>query len=318
MTAFKKRVYGCAIVKATNANYNADFSHQPRTLPNGVVYATDKAKKYPVRNFLLKELQEKVFYFKSFKEDTLQPRDLNERYEQLFGVFPTAKGKDKDAVIKKAVASNLLSCIDVRLFGGTFAGKTNLSLHGPVQITHGENRYALENTIYSEQIMSPFRNSSEKGADSDASTLGTQARLQEGHYVHNISVNPKNLDELNALLGDQGTALSEQDIEKLKEALRVGVTYYDSSSKAGVENELLLWVELKEGSRQVMPSFVKWIAVSEDGVIDLSKVSAYLAQEHIKAQVEKVELFYNEFVTQVEGAPKGAVVSPLDAVSASV
>ena len=41
MNDFKNRVFGCVIVKAVNANYNADFTHQPRTLPDGTVYATD-------------------------------------------------------------------------------------------------------------------------------------------------------------------------------------------------------------------------------------------------------------------------------------
>jgi CRISPR-associated protein Csh2 len=49
MTQFKNRVYGFAVIKAINSNYNADFSGQPRTLPNGQVYATDKALKYTVR-----------------------------------------------------------------------------------------------------------------------------------------------------------------------------------------------------------------------------------------------------------------------------
>ena len=35
MTEFKNRVFGCVAVKAINSNYNADFSGQPRTLPNG-------------------------------------------------------------------------------------------------------------------------------------------------------------------------------------------------------------------------------------------------------------------------------------------
>ena len=52
MAEFKKRVYGCAIVKAINSNYNADFSGQPRTLPDGIVYATDKAFKYSIKKFL--------------------------------------------------------------------------------------------------------------------------------------------------------------------------------------------------------------------------------------------------------------------------
>ena len=52
MTEFKNRVFGCAIVKAINSNYNADFSGQPRTLPSGIVYATDKAFKYMIKRYL--------------------------------------------------------------------------------------------------------------------------------------------------------------------------------------------------------------------------------------------------------------------------
>jgi CRISPR-associated protein Csh2 len=53
-TSFKNRVFGCAIIKSINSNYNADFSHQPRTLPDGTVYATDKTLKYSIRNYMVK------------------------------------------------------------------------------------------------------------------------------------------------------------------------------------------------------------------------------------------------------------------------
>ena len=86
--SFTNRVFGCAIVKAINANYNADFTHQPRTLPDGTVYATDKALKYTVRNYIAKNFtDEKVFYFKSLNED-MQPRDLDQSYIKYFGEFP--------------------------------------------------------------------------------------------------------------------------------------------------------------------------------------------------------------------------------------
>ena len=42
---FKNRVFGCAIIKSVNSIYNADFSQQPRTLPDATVNATDKALK---------------------------------------------------------------------------------------------------------------------------------------------------------------------------------------------------------------------------------------------------------------------------------
>ena len=155
MTTFNNRVYGAAIIKSINSNYNADFSGQPRKLPNGIVYATDKALKYSIRNYWKTALNEKVFYFKSLSEE-MSPRTLDETYAFHFGDF---KEKDKTK-LRLEVLGNILKCLDVKLFGGTYAGKTNISIHGTCQITHGLNKFP-ENVIYSEQIMSPFKNSNE-------------------------------------------------------------------------------------------------------------------------------------------------------------
>lgn len=304
---FTNRVFGCVVVKALNANYNADFTHQPRTLPDGTVYATDKALKYSVRNFLKKVYPgDKVFYFKSLSEE-MQPRDLGETYIRLFGDFPKNEGKDKDVKNRKEVLKNLLTCTDVRLFGGTFAEKgVSLSIHGSTQITHGVNRYG-ENAIYSEQISSPFRNANEKSADSMQTTLGTQFKLQEGHYVHHFSVNPHNLTDLVGLSG--GEALNSDDIAKLKAGLSRGCTFYDSSAKAGVENELMLWVQLNPESKLVLPSFVELVLVGDDDArtIDLSKVTKVLDRTHVKSQIESIEIYYDTAATKVTGAPAEAV-----------
>ncbi len=301
--SFKSRVFGCVIIKSINANYNADFSHQPRTLPDGTVYATDKALKYTIRNYLAKNHPEsKVFYFKSYSEE-MQPRSLKENYVNVFGEFPKPDKKDSSKA-RKIVLGNLLQCIDVRLFGGTFAEEgANLSIHGTAQFTHGVNRFP-EGVIYSEQISSPFRNSNEKSSDSMQTTLGTQFKLKEGHYVHHFSINPRNLEELSRAAGHDG--LSEDDIEKLKEALRNGATFYDSSAKAGVENELLFWVQLKEGSKLVLPSLVDLISVNESREIDFSKVTALLEKENVKPEIEKIEVYFNAAATTVVNLPAPA------------
>lgn len=301
--SFNNRVFGCAIIKAINANYNADFTHQPRTLPDGTVYATDKALKYTVRNYLTKNFpDDKIFYFKSLNAE-MQPRDLDESYEKFFGEFPKADKKDA-LKVRKTVLSNLLTCLDVRLFGGTFASKeANLSLHGTVQFTHGINRYT-EGIIYSEQISSPFRNSNEKSTESMQTTLGTQFKLQEGHYVHHISVNPRNLEEMNKIAEHKG--LSNEDIGKLKEALRNGATFYDSAAKAGVENELLLWVQLKKGSKLVLPSFVELITINSDKEIDLLAVTKLLDKTNVKPEIESIEVYYNKDVTKAINIPADA------------
>jgi len=304
---FRNRVFGCVVIKSINSNYNADFTHQPRTLPDGTVYATDKVLKYSVRNMLKKiSPADKIFYFKSLS-DEMQPRALGETYINLFGDFPKVEGKDKDVKLRKEVLKNLLTCIDVRLFGGTFAEKgANISIHGTTQITHGVNRFP-ENAIYSEQIASPFRNANDKSADSMQTTLGTQFKLREGHYVHHFSVNPQNLDEL--VERSNGEPLNDEDIQKLKSGLSRGVTFYDSSAKAGTENELLLWVQLKPDSKLVLPSFVELVTVSDDAkrAIDLSKIKEILARPHIAAAIESIEIRYDKTAATVAGVPDGAV-----------
>lgn len=299
MNSFNNRVYGCAIVKSINSNYNADFSGQPRKLPNGKVYATDKALKYTIRNYIKEVLGEKIFYFKSLTEK-MAPRTLDETYLHFFKEFQNEKDKDKSK-LRLEVLENLLTCIDVRLFGGTYAGKTNVSIHGTCQITPSINKYS-EDIIYSEQIMSPFKNSNEKSADSTMTTLGTQSRLQEGHYVHNFSINPKNIEEDVARVEGQG--LTDDDITKLKEGLRRGASFYDSSAKAGTENELLFWVQLKEGSKIVLPSFVELVEVNDDKVIDFEKVNALLSEDYIKKEIENVEIYYSNAHTKVVNTPE--------------
>ena len=291
MAEFKKRVYGCAIVKAINSNYNADFSGQPRTLPDGIVYATDKAFKYSIKKYLKDAYENvEVFYMKTLNDN---PRSLDERYEYLFRALP------KDDTKKKDVAKNLLSCLDVKLFGATFtSGNNSVSVHGPVQINHGVNIWK-DNNIYTEQITSPFRNE-KKGKDRETeksmTTIGRQSRLEEGHYLHHFSINPGNLDDISEIVGE-GAKLSSADIDKLKVGMRCGVTWYDSASKAGCENEMLVWVELKEGSKLVLPSFATLINLEDEKdkgkcVYDFEALTNKL--EDIKSSVESVEVYYNK------------------------
>lgn len=289
MANFSNRVFGCAVVKAINSNYNADFSGQPRTLPNGIVYATDKAFKYTVKNYLRCVYpQDRIFYFKSLNEN-MNPISLDETYKKHFGEYPDAKK------IKKVVANNLLSCLDVRMFGATFAGKTNISLHGVVQVNHGVNIWG-ENHIYTEQITAPFSNkSNDPDAEKGMTTIGRQSRLEEGHYLHHFSVNPANIDEMVKL--SEGQTISDDDIAKLKEAMRRGATWYDSASKAGCENEMLVWIQLKKESKIVLPNLTTLIDLrteKEDGkaIYDFAKMNELF--KTVSSEIESVELYINK------------------------
>ncbi|MEI7595763.1 MAG: type I CRISPR-associated protein Cas7 [Bacteroidota bacterium] len=318
MTNFKNRVFGAAIVKAINSNYNADFTGLPRTLPNGVVYATDKAFKYTIKNYIKDNYStEYVLYFKRMKKDVknneIVPFDLIGAYDKKFDPN-TVKG-DKP----EEIAKNLLKCIDIRLFGATFAPKgdgakgKNISIHGTVQINHGVNIWK-ENNIFSEQITAPFRNpnpakeKNEEGESKDKgqTTIGQQSKLEEGHYLHHFSINPKNLEDAKFIAGKDANDINSEDINILKEAMRRGATYYDSASKAGTENEFLLWIELKETSKTVLPNLnnlVKMKSEKQDGkvVLDLAELSKILNQ--FDAEIEKIEIYRNESSLIIENKP---------------
>lgn len=345
---YSKRIFGAAIVKAINANYNADFSGQPRTLPNGVVYATDKALKYTVKNFIKEFFQDDfVFYFKRInqqkKEDAV-PFSLIEAFcaknpNLAEVVISKKKEKKKEAdsesddnnnedgklsvklkATKPEVAKALLNCIDIRLFGATFAMKGSekkdnvaISVHGPVQITHGINIWG-ENNFYSEQIMSPFRNPNEKNDDNTATTLGRQTKLHEGHYVHHISVNPKNLEDIVSLAGEGAANISVQDISKLKEALQKGATYYDSAAKAGCENELLIWITLIENSKLVLPNFTQLMKMSKEKVdgkvqLDLSLLKSLVDKN--ATEIETIEISRNDASITIVNAPISATIKDI-------
>lgn len=289
---FNNRVFGCAIVKAINSNYNADFSGQPRTLPDGTVYATDKAYKYTVKNFFKTVYpEETIFYFKSLNEN-MNPISLDETYIKYFGEFPKEK-----KTIKQGVAANLLGCLDIRLFGATFAGKTNISIHGPLQLNHGVNIWH-ENNIFSEQITAPFSNkSNDADAEKGMTTIGRQSKLQEGHYLHHFSINPGNLTQIVNLAGENAHGVSEDDIKKLKAGMRQGATFYDSAAKAGTDNEILFWVQLNEGSKLILPAFtelVKTLVEKQEGktVFNFEKVNQLLSSHF--DEIECIELFINE------------------------
>lgn len=308
MTNLNNRVFGAALVKAINSNYNADFTGLPRTLPSGIVYATDKAFKYTIKNYI-KEVypQNKVFYFKRLNDD-FNPLTLEDTYFKVFDV--------KEAKDKKIVAKDILSCIDIRLFGATFAmkgkgGNIALSVHGPVQINHGINIWN-ENNIFTEQITAPFSSPGEK--DKEMTTIGRQSKLEEGHYLHHFSVNPKNLEEIVKLAGNDAKDLTTEDINILKEAMRRGATYYDSASKAGTENELLIWIELNESSKIVLPNLNNLIKMKpekqeEKVVLDLTDLSSVLNQ--FGSEIAKIEIFRNEASLIIENKPEKANIFDL-------
>ena len=305
---FNNRVYGVQIIKSKNSNYNADFTGSPRTLPDGTVYSTDKVAKFNIRKYMGRKDEKAIFTKTTYTKD-LKPMTLKDVYEYHFGTIKRGKGETDKT--KSEVLKDLLSKIDVRLFGATFAPKgadnMNISIHGPVQISYGLNRFKElpDSGMYTDQIGSPY--ASKEGADQ--TTLGSQIRSKEAHYVHHFSINPQNL--LNYINQFQDNAndfclLYDDDIQLLKEAMAVATTYYDSTSKKDSENEFLLWIELKENSEKILRNFTDLIDIAsgENGktLINFEHITSYL--DNFSEDIDRMEVYYDKEFTEVKGLPK--------------
>ena len=297
------RVFGILAVGAYMSNFNADLSGYPKATTDNHIFGSDKALKYPMKR-LWQTQGEKVLYLKSMKITTdksgkeeeapgkMQPRDLNERYTQLFGELDdkTPSGK---------VLGTLLSAVDVINFGATFAEKKqNISITGAVQINQGFNKYEDVNVI-TQDILSPFRNSNEDSGKKLATSIGTKIMTDEAHYVYSFSVNPENYKDFIGL-ADGFEGYTVEAYEKFKAAAKIASTAFNTNSKSGCENELALFIELKEESRLYLANLDRYVSVTkkdEKIIYDLGKLSEIL-EPHLN-EIASIELFANPVRVQV-------------------
>lgn len=308
----KNRVYGVIGIKSIMANWNADFTGRPKSTGNGDIYGSDKALKYSEKK-LWDSNGLKVLFFKSFKVESkevkektksaeksgekiekIQPRDLAERYEQLFGK-PINTKTPYNEVIK-----NLFSAIDVMNFGATFAEEgQNISITGAVQVGQGFNKYE-DSRVEIQDILSPFRNSNEKSENADASTLGTKIMSDEAHYFYPFAVNPENYNCYLGLGIDGFDGYTKEAYDQFKEASLIGATALNTNSKMGCENEFALFIECKDGSKLYLPELSQFVSFTKGAcknIIDLSQLD-FLG--NFINEIDVIEVYYNDIFSTVK------------------
>lgn len=299
MATMQKRVVGLIGIASRMANWNADFSGMPKTMSDGTIFASDKALKYSIKR--LWELQGKpVLYIRSYKlekgkaeEEKLQPRALQERYEQLFGE-PVAKNS-------ASVLKRLFSCVDVLNFGATFAVEgQNIGLTGVVQIGQGLNKYGNTN-VEVQDILSPFRNSNDDSKEKDATSIGKKITVDEAHYVYPFTVNPNHYASYAGLPGlEDFEGYTEDAYEAFKEGALSGATALQTNSKSGSENAFSLFIAFKPDALTYLPNLDPYVRVVKEGgktVYDLTAIQPLLAG--VREQVETIELYYNPYMAAV-------------------
>ncbi|WP_130805616.1 type I CRISPR-associated protein Cas7 [Senegalia massiliensis] len=295
------RVYGIIGIKNIMANWNADFTGRPKTTINGHIFGSDKANKYPMKKMWM-DNGEKVLYMKSYKfgkKNKLQPKELNERYEEIFEKT-LSKNTPSEEVLK-----DLFSAIDVMNFGATFAEEgQNLSITGAVQMGQGFNKY--EDTVVEVQdILSPFRNS--KKEEAGASSLGSKITADEAHYFYSFSVNPDNYNNYIGVI-DGFEGYTEEAYDKFKEASLVAATALDTNSKFGCENEFSMFLECKDSSKLYLTDlsqYIKFYKENEESIIDLKDLE-FLNEGNFQNEIENIEIYYNPYKVKIKGDIKNS------------
>ena len=254
---------GIVVVNAKNANFNAGFDGLPRRLPTGRIFATDKALKYCIREYLSKT--EPVFVqrtkeFHDGKEGARVERYLTLKENYLKKCSKEEMPKDEGVII-----NDLKGFIDIRLFGVVFAVDSNISMTGPCQINYGINRFEGSN-IFSSEILSPYRNPNEKSKDAQQTTIGEESRADNVYYVYDVCLNMNSAER-------QGIEVTDDDIAKLKNALKYAVGDVTSTTMFGCETASMLW--FKNNDDRIFNNLNSLVEIyeSDDGaVVDYSKV----------------------------------------------
>ena len=303
-----KRVYGVIGISSIMANWNAEFTGDPKTISDGTVFGSDKALKYPMKKMWDNE-GKKVLYIKSMRfsekkgEISLVPRSLKERYEQLFQVEDLKKCKDA-----KVVLTNLMKAVDVKNFGATFAeAGNNISITGAVQIGQGFNKYADTNAE-EQQILSPFRDASKDGKEDSEeaknSTLGTKIVSNEAHYFYPFVINPMAYKELVELGVTEG--YTQEDYETFKRTALVSATSFATNAKEGCENEFALFVETNPDT--YLPNLTEYLTFEKKEDKDEISLCCGSLLKELGDQIQRVEIYYNphttELITDIEKADK--------------
>ncbi len=301
-----KRVYGVLGISSVMANWNADFSGYPKTTGDGETFGSDKALKYPMKKMWDDE-GKKVLYIKSMRlsgenkkgEITLIPRTLKERYELLFQVDDLKECKNI-----KEVLTNLMSAVDVKNFGATFAESgSNISITGAVQIGQGFNKYEGTNPE-EQQILSPFRDANDKDEEAKNSTLGTKIVSNEAHYFYPFVINPMAYKELVALGVTEG--YTEEDYQNFRRTALVSATSFATNAKVGCENEFALFVETKADT--YLPNLSEYICFENGKNRNVITLAFGDFLEQMGDVIEKVDIYYNPYTTELKGVPQNASV----------
>lgn len=215
MGKFTNKIDFEVLVMVKNANPNGDplNGNRPRETYDGFGEMSDVCIKRKIRN-RLQDMGERIFVQSEERSDD-GCKSLADRAKQNEAMRKASKEKDKKAYAKAACET----WMDVRSFGQVFAFKddsVSVGVRGPVSVHSAFS--VLPISIDSMQITKSVNSETKEKKSSD--TMGMRHKIYSALYVIKGSINHQLAET---------TGFSDEDAEKIKEALRT-LFVNDSSS----------------------------------------------------------------------------------------
>ncbi len=217
MSEFTNKIDFEVLVMVKNANPNGDplNGNRPRETYDGFGEISDVCIKRKIRN-RLQDMGENIFVQSDERSDD-ECKSLADRAKSNAAMQQALKDKNKEAYAKAACEK----WIDVRSFGQVFAFKddsVSVGVRGPVSVHSAFS--VLPVSIDSMQITKSVNSETVKDGKKSSDTMGMKHKISSALYVVKGSINHQLAEK---------TGFSDEDAEKIKEALRT-LFVNDSSS----------------------------------------------------------------------------------------
>ncbi len=257
----KNKINFLAVVSVTNANPNGDpmGGNRPRTTSNDYGEISDICIKRKIRN-RLQDAGECIFVQSEDRADD-DMKSLKGRYDATMKDIKT----DKEACLSRACEK----WIDVRSFGQVFVfeeSKDNVHVRGPVSV---QCAYSCSPVVTRTlKITKSVNGTDSKNKSSD--TMGNKHFIEFGVYLIKGSINVQLAEK---------TGFTEEDAEKIKEALRTLFVNDSSSARPDGSMEVVKvfwWKHNNKIGQYSSAEVFRTVKVAlKDGVLTPSSISDY-------------------------------------------
>jgi len=277
METLKNKIDFALIFSVKNANPNGDplAGNRPRTTSDGLGEVSDVCLKRKLRNRLMSGDNE---IFVQSDDNTVDGfKSLSERFNSFLKTLTNNERSNKDMLKEKLCKK----WIDVRSFGQVFAFKkqgevdeVSLGVRGPVTI---QSAFSLEPVIVeSIQITKSANSTVTETGKKSSDTMGMKHRIGNAIYVTYGSISPQLSEK---------TGFSDEDAEKIKQALATLFVDDESSARPSGSMEILKLVWWKHNSKSGQYSSAKVhksLSINSKGEITLDTLAG-LVPELIEA-----------------------------------